>query len=330
VRVRIRHPRRARVRGRRRGRPRRALVVAAGERERDRNLLHGILGQRDADRVADAVLEQRADSDRALHPAVDAVARLGDADVERVGRPAGRARLEPRGEQPIGLDRDLRVARLHAEDDVEEALVLADVEELERALHHAERRVAEAVQDAVGERAVVRADAQRAAELLQAADERPEPLLHAIDLRGVLRVAVLALLEALLVGVVARVDPHLLDVAGRLERRVRREVDVRDQRRRHAAPRELGPDRRQVLRVRDGRRRHAQDLAAGGDEPLALRDGGGGVARIGGRHRLDADRVRAADADRSDLHLARRPAPPGERAGRRDRAHAAAPAARSA
>src|SRR5262249_8000510 len=154
---------------------------------------------------ADAVLEQRADADRALHASVEPVAGLGDADVERIRGHAARAGREPRREQAIRVDRDLRIARLHAEHDVAEALVLAYVEELERALDHAERRVTEAVQDAVGERAVVGADAERAAELPQALHQRTEALLHAFDLGGVLGVAVLPLLEALLVGVVARV-----------------------------------------------------------------------------------------------------------------------------
>src|SRR5262249_59582145 len=96
-----------------------------------RDLLHGILGERHANRVAEAVGQERSDADRALDAAVLAVARLGDADVERVvARPAAPCALgERRREQSIRLDRDLRIARLHREDDVVEALVLADVPE---------------------------------------------------------------------------------------------------------------------------------------------------------------------------------------------------------
>jgi len=47
-----------------------------------------------------------------------------------------------------------------------------DVYELQRALHHAEGRVAKAIHDPVGQGAVVRANAQGASELPAAADER--------------------------------------------------------------------------------------------------------------------------------------------------------------
>src|SRR4029450_6462571 len=147
-----------------------------------------------------------------LHAPILAVACLGHAQVEGIAGLAGPARLEPRGQHAIGLDRDLRVARLHAEDDGAEALGLAHLQELERALDHAGRRVAVAVQDAVRERAVIGPDPERAPELAAAAYERPEALGHALELLAVLGVAVLAHLEALLVGVVARGDADLLDV----------------------------------------------------------------------------------------------------------------------
>src|SRR5208283_5922699 len=45
-----------------------------GDRAGDRNLADAVLGERDADRVAEPVEEERADSDRPLYPAVLAVA----------------------------------------------------------------------------------------------------------------------------------------------------------------------------------------------------------------------------------------------------------------
>src|SRR5688500_19050248 len=49
----------------------------------DAHFLLGLGRQGDADRVADAEPEQRADADRRLDGAADEAARLGDAEVER-------------------------------------------------------------------------------------------------------------------------------------------------------------------------------------------------------------------------------------------------------
>ena len=76
------------------------LGVLAGERDeraRDGNFVHAVLGERDADGVADAVGQQRADADGALDAAVLAVARLGHAEVQRV-IPVGPELEQPRGE----------------------------------------------------------------------------------------------------------------------------------------------------------------------------------------------------------------------------------------
>src|SRR5262249_4675840 len=197
----------------------------------------------------------------------------------------------------------------------------------ERALDHAARGVAVAVHDAVGERTVVGADAQRAAELLAAAHERAEALGNALDLRGPLRVAVLAHGELLLVGEVPGVDPHLLDVLGGEQRRLGREVDVRDERDVEAAPRHLRADRRQVLRLAQRGHGETHDLAARRDEARDLRDAALGIERVGRQHRLHADRPIAADDDVADPHLAGRaparqpgpgaaPAPPATSAAR--------------
>ena len=292
--------------GRERQRP--ARLAVAGDRRRHRDLLHGILGERHAKRVADAVFEQTADADRALHAAVLGVAGLRDPDVERIARPSRRARLEARREQAIGLDRHLRVARLHAEDDIAKALVFANVEELERALDHAERGVAEAVHDAVGERAVVGADAQRAAELLAAPHQRPEARGGVLHLFAPIGVAVFADGKLLLVGEVARIDAHLLDVLGGDQRGVGREMDVGDERHGDPAPPQLAADLREVLGLLEGGRGDARDLAAGLHHALDLRDGRERIERVGRRHRLQAQRIRAADADVADADLEAGPA----------------------
>jgi len=286
--------------GRRHGPERPACFAAAGQRLRHRHLTDGIFGERHSDRVANPVFQQRSDSDRALDASVFAIARLGHTHMERVGRGAGGARLESSREQTIGLDRDLGIARLHAEHDVAVALGFAHIEELERALHHAAGRVAVAVHDAVRERAVVRADTQGAAELLQPPHEGTEALRHTFELLGVLSVRVLPNLELLLVGVVARVDPHLLDVLGSRHGRTGREVDVGHERHANAPALELGANRPQILGVLRRGRGDPDDLAAGFYEPLGLVGGARSVEGIRRRHRLDADRVVAAKSHVAD------------------------------
>ena len=71
-----------------------------GEPVARRKLALRVLGEGDADRVAEAVGEERADADRALHAAVLALARLGHAEVERVV-PAEPVHLGR--EQPVAL-----------------------------------------------------------------------------------------------------------------------------------------------------------------------------------------------------------------------------------
>jgi hypothetical protein len=232
---------------------------------------------------------------------------------------------QARREQSVGVDRHLRVAGLHAEHHVAEALVLAHVEELEGALHHAPGRVAEAVEDAVGEGAVVGADAQRPAERTAAPHQRPEAQGHALDLFRVLRVAVLSDLELLLVREVARIDPDLLDVLRRHQGGAGRVVDVGDEWHAHAPTRELRADLRQVLRLLEGGRRDAHDLATGIHEPLHLVGGARGVERVGRGHRLHADRVLAAECHVAHVHHAREASPRCEEVRRVRERHSAGP-----
>ena len=133
----------------------------------------GVLGERDADRVAQAVGEERADPDRRLHPSVLALARLGDAEVERVV-PAEAVLLG--GEEAVRLHHHQRVRRLHREDEVVVVVGAADVGELDRRLDHPARRVAVEGKGARRERAVVGADPHRAVALLALLDERREHL----------------------------------------------------------------------------------------------------------------------------------------------------------
>ena len=245
------------------------------------------------------LLTQRTDADRGLDAGVFALARLGHAEVERIIhaelRHAG-------GRQAVGLDHHLRVRGLHRKHHVLEAVGFRDADELEGGLHHPVRRITEAVHDAVGEGAVVRADAERAPEFLGAEDQRREGRVEALQLLGVGRVGVFQHRELLLVGVVAWVHADLLHVFDRLHRRGGQEVDVGHQRLGEARRPELLPDllergRRGLVRGRD-----ADDLAARFGQADRLRDRRCDVLRVGGRHRLHSDGVVSAHADAAHVH----------------------------
>ena len=178
-----------------------------------------------------------------------------------------------------------------------EVVLAADAGELQRALDHAQRGVAVAVHDAVGERAVVGADAQGALQLLQLQHERGELLLDAAQFGGVGVVGVFLDGKLLGVGVVAGIDAHHLDPVRGFHRGVRLEVNVGHDGHEAAARTQLGDDVLQVCRVLHRGRGDADDLATDGDEFERLLDGLGGVHRVAGEHGLTDDRVVAAHDD---------------------------------
>ena len=265
--------------------------------------MDAVLGERDADGVADAVGQERADADGALDAAVLAVAGLGDAEVERVV-PVGAELEQAGGEHAVGVDHDLGVARFHREDEVVVAVLAGDAGELDGAFDHAGGRVAEAVHDAVGERAVVGADAHGDAARLAEVDEGLEGLVDAGEFLVVLVVGVLADGEFLFVGEVAGVDADFLDPLRGFHGGVGLEVDVGDDGDVAAGGGELGLDVLEIGGVLHRRGGDADDFAADADEVEGLLDAFTGVHGVAGEHGLDADGVGPADADLADLDLA--------------------------
>ena len=83
-------------------------------------------------------------------------------------------------------------------------------------------------------------------------------------------------------------------------------------------PRSRSPadDVLQIGRVFHRRRGDAHDLATDLGQLDRLGDRRFGVHRVAGDHRLDANRIRSADADLADHHLAREPALIVEKGGR--------------
>ena len=240
----------------------------------DLDLLDRVGGERDAERVADAVREQRADADGALDRARERRPRLGDAEVQRV--------RNLRGEHPVGpdhrghvrgLDRDLEVAVVEA---------LEQLHLLQRGGDERLRLVtARQIVEVARERAGVGADAHRDAGAFGRLDDLDD-LVRAADVAGV--------------------DAHGRDArVDRLQRQARVEVDVGDHRERRE-PNDAA-ERLGVLRLRHGA---AHQLAARGRERGNLGDRRLDVARRRQRHRLHDHRRAAADG-----HAADRAACPG-------------------
>ena len=147
--------------------------------------------------------KQRADADRAFDPRVFAFAGFGHAEMNRI-IPIRAFLAQPRDEQSVRVDHDLRVARFHRKDESVIIEIARDAGELERALDHAERRVAVAIHDAIAERAVVRADAHGDPALLAQPNEWRKSLPDSLQLGRILFVGVFDDLELLRVGVIAR------------------------------------------------------------------------------------------------------------------------------
>ncbi len=184
------------------------------------------------------------------------------------------------------------------------AVLAGDAGEFNGAFDHAGGRVAEAVHDAVGERAVVGADAHGDLSRLAEIDEGFEGLVDAGEFLVVLVVGVFADGELLFVGEVAGVDAHFVDPLGGFHGGVGLEVDVGDDGDVATGGEEFGLDGLEVGSVLDRGCGDADEFAADLDQVEGLLDALAGVHGVAGEHRLDADRVGAANADFAHFHLA--------------------------
>jgi len=175
------------------------------------------------------------------------------------------------------------------------AVLARDAGELDRALDHARGRVAEAVHDAVGKRAVVRADAHGDAARLAEIDQRLEGLVDARELVPRTARRCLDDGELLFVGEVAGIDAHLLDPLRGFHGGVGLEVDVGDDGHIATGGVQLGADVllkfRRVFTVGAVMRTISQPTLTRSSVCLTHSRV---VHRVAGEHRLDANRVRPA------------------------------------
>jgi len=232
----------------------------------------GVGGEAVANRVADALQEQRSDAGGRLQQSAGQRPRLGDAEMQRM--------IGDRAQFAVGLHHERHVGGLHRDlDEVEADFV--EIPHLHlRALDHGvggepavffvERRI---------ERATVHADADRHAAVARLAGDRLD-VLGLADVAGVEAQTVHAGLE--------RGERHLVlmvDVG-----------DDRDRRTRH--------DLRQTLGRLFFIARAADDVATGSGERIDLLQGAFDVGGLGDGHRLHADRRVAANCDFPDVDLA--------------------------
>ena len=247
-------------------------------------------GERDADGVADAFLQQHAHRGRRGHDALRSHARLGESQVQCVVATAGQRAVDAdqvlhrgdlaREHDAIGGKPDL--ARLGG------ALQRGDDERLAHHLVGLERcgecvvLVHHAREELGIERAPVHADAHRLAVLDGLLDHGEELL---VALRAV--------------ADVARVDAVLVEhdrALGHLgEQLVPVEMEVADQGHVHAHLHEAVADRGHLARGLQRVHRDAHDLAARAREGRDLARGGLRVLGVRVRHRLHEDRGVAAD-----------------------------------
>ena len=259
----------------------------------------GLLAQRYAQGVADAVAKQGTDAQRALDAAVLALAGLGHAEVQ--GEVHALA-LHHVAKQAHGAHHDDGVAGLDAHDHVAEFLPLTDAQELHAALHDALGRVAVARHDAIRQGTVVHADAERCAVLAADGQQALEAFLQALQLGGILLVRVVQLLEGPRgVDVIARVDADFFDNGGGHVGHIGIEVDVGYERRGMAPPAEFGTYVFQIFCLDCALCREAHQVAAGADNSLGLVDAAVGVGGGTGRHALQAQGVVTSDVAALDM-----------------------------
>ena len=182
--------------------------------------------------------------------------------------------------------------------------IAGDAGEFESAFHHAQRRIAITIHDAITERSVIGPDANGDASGLAKRDEWGEPFANPFEFCRVLGIRILNDFELFRVRVIAGIDPDFFDPSGGFKGRLRLEMDVGNDRNRTTDRPQTSDNLLEISGVFNCGGSDADDLATDRDEFQRLGDGSRGVHRIASNHRLHADGVIAPNADSTDGNLA--------------------------
>ena len=233
-----------------------------------RHLILRGLAQRDTDRIADALMEQRTDAYCTLDATILGIARLCHSEMQREVHSLP---IHLRHKKPHRLHHHHRVRSLDRNHDIAEIHLTGYAQILHHRLHHTRRSVAISAHDAIGERTMVHTETHRCVVLTTQIEEGQEILPYAVDLPGILLVGKLQLAErAGGIDEIAGVDTHLVGSLGSLISRLGIEMHIcRD---RHLTPYSLHllADSHKIKGLLDTLSGESHQLPSGIGYPLGL------------------------------------------------------------
>ena len=189
-----------------------------------RNLCGRFLAQTYTHGIADTIGQKGTDAHSTLDSSVLAFTSLSNAQMQRI---AHAFFLHLADQEAHRANHHYGIGRLDADDHIVEILFLADAEELHTALYDAFGSIAIAVADAVGQRAMVHADADGCMILLADIEEWNESVFYLLQFVSIFLIGIFLLDElAGRINIVARIDTHLLAVESSNVGNVRIEVNI--------------------------------------------------------------------------------------------------------
>ena len=258
-----------------------ALTIGeiVGQHLGHRDLVFGILGQRHTDRIAHTISQQRTDTYGTLHATLRAVARLGDAQMDRE---IHRLLAHCGNQQTVGIDHHTRIARFHRNDHLIEALRAAHTQKLHSRNDHTLGRIAPLIEDALGQRAVIDTNTQSHTALATLLDQ--------------------SLQTAIGRAIITRVDTHLIDRLGSDLSHLGNEVNISHNGGRETLRAQLSHDVSQVFALARTLSREADNRTACAIYTFDLSHTCGRIVGVGVGHRLHGNGCPTTDLDAADTH----------------------------